>query len=342
MSPPSRRVAIIGLGMAVAPHAQSLRDLAARVEVAAAYSPSAARRAAFAARFGFPVTDSLQAILNDRDIDAALLLTPPNTHAELAGQLARAGKHILMEKPVEASPEKARELVRACAEAGVTLGVVFQHRFRPGALALRALIDAGRLGRIAAANVHVPWWRPQSYYDEPGRGTLARDGGGVLITQAIHVLDLFLSLTGGVAEVAAFSATTSLHRMQSEDYAAAALRLSNGGIGALMATTAAYPGFAERIELIGERGTAVLAAGQLQVHFHDGTVASAGESGASGGGADPMAFANDAHRAVLADFLDALDHGRQPAAHGAEALKVHALIEAVLLSARQGAPVRVE
>jgi predicted dehydrogenase len=117
--------------------------------------------------------------------------------------------------------------------------------------------------------------------------------------------------------------------------------LNNGGVGALMATTAAYPGFAERIELIGERGTAVLAAGQLEVHFQDGTVEKAGESGASGGGADPMAFANDAHRAVLADFLDALDEGRQPQAHGREALKVHDLIEAVLQSARDRAPVRL-
>jgi predicted dehydrogenase len=341
MSQPRRKVAIIGLGMAVTPHAQSLKDLEERVEVVAGFSPSAARREAFAKKFGMPVVDDLQAILGNKSIEAVLLLTPPNTHADLAGKLAAAGKHILMEKPVEASPAQARALVEACEKAGVKLGVVFQHRFRPGALALRAIIQAGRLGRIAAANVHVPWWRPQGYYDEPGRGTLSRDGGGVLITQAIHVLDLFLSLTGGVAEVAAFSATTSLHKMESEDYASAALRLSSGGIGALMATTAAYPGFAERIELIGERGTALLAAGQLEVHFHDGAVEKAGESGASGGGADPMAFANDAHRAVLADFLDALDEGRQPQAHGREALKVHALIEAVLRSARDGVPARV-
>jgi len=336
-----RKVAIVGLGMALTPHAQSLRDLADRVEVKAAYSPSAERRLACAARFGFPTTASLDAILDDRGIAAVLLLTPPNTHAELVARLAGAGKHILMEKPVEADPGRARELVEVCERAGTKLGVVFQHRFRPGALALRAIMDAGRLGRVAAANVQVPWWRPQSYYDEPGRGTLARDGGGVLITQAIHVLDLFGALTGGVAEVAAFVATTRLHRMESEDFAAAALRLNGGGIGSLMATTAAYPGLGERIEIIGEQGTAILAAGQLEVHFQDGTVEKAGEAGASGGGADPMAFANDAHRGVLADFLDALDQDRQPTIHGREALKVHALIEAMLASARSGTSVRL-
>ena len=336
-----RKVAIVGLGMAVTPHAQSLKDLEARVEVVAGFSPSVARREAFARKFGYPTADSLDAILGNPAIEAVLLLTPPNTHAELATRLARAGKHILMEKPVEASPAKARELVYACEQAGVKLGVVFQHRFRPGALALRAIMDAGRLGKVAAANVHVPWWRPQSYYDEPGRGTRARDGGGVLITQAIHVLDLFLSLTGGVAEVAALSTTTLLHRMESEDYVSAALRLASGGVGALMATTAAFPGFGERIELIGEHGTAVLAAGQLEVHFHDGGVERAGEATSAGGGADPMAFANDAHRGVLADFLDALDQDRAPAAHGREALKVHALIEALLESSNAGRPVKL-
>ena len=341
MTTPRRKLAIVGLGMAVTPHAQSLQDLADRVEVVAAFSPSAARREAFSKKFPWPTVDHLDAILNDTGIEAVMLLTPPNTHHDLVTQLARAGKHILMEKPVEADPAKARALVEATEAANVKLGVVFQHRFRPGALALRAIVEAGRLGQIAAANVHVPWWRPQSYYDEPGRGTQARDGGGVLITQAIHVLDLFLSLTGGVAEVAAFTTTTALHKMESEDYVSAALRLNSGGIGALMATTAAYPGFGESIELIGTKGTAVLAGGQLEVKFHDGTVETAGEAGLAGGGADPMAFANDAHRGVLADFLDALDADRQPAAHGREALKVHGLIEAVLQSARQGVTVRI-
>jgi len=129
--------------------------------------------------------------------------------------------------------------------------------------------------------------------------------------------------------------------MVSEDFAADALRLNGGGIGSLMATTAAYPGLGERIEIIGEQGTAILAAGQLEVHFQDGTVEKAGEAGASGGGADPMAFANDAHRGVLADFLDALDQDRQPTIHGREALKVHALIEAMLASARSGTSVRL-
>ena len=183
-----------------------------------------------------------------------MILTPPDTHLELVERFAGAGKHILLEKPLERSTERAAALVAVAESAGVRLGVVFQHRFREASQALRARLDQGVLGALAAVNVICPWWRPQSYYDEPGRGTLARDGGGVLITQAIHTLDLMLSLTGPVAEVAAVSGTTGLHRMETEDFAGAGLRFANGALGALIATTAAYPGFPERIELIGTAG----------------------------------------------------------------------------------------
>ena len=254
---------------------------------------------------------------------------------------AAAGKHILLEKPLEADTRRADALVDVCARNGVTLGVVLQHRFRSGASALAACIAGDRLGEIAAASVAVPWWRPQSYYDEPGRGTLARDGGGVLLTQAIHTLDLFLSLVPPLAEVGAYARTTSLHRMETEDLACAVLRFDNGALGTLNATTASYPGFAERIDIIGTRGTANLVAGSLEIRFHDGHVETAGEAAAFGGGADPMAFAHDAHRALLAEFLDAVDAGRAPSNDGRAALAVHDLIDALLASARTHAFVPV-
>ncbi len=337
---PRHRIAMIGLGMGATPHAQSLVDLQHRVEVAAAYTRSPARAAGFAQRFDFPLTHDLAAIERDASIGCVLIAAPPNAHLELVERFAAAGKHILLEKPLEVSPARCEALVAACARAGVRLGVVFQHRFRTGARRLAELLAQGGLGRIAVANVSVPWWRPQSYYDQPGRGTLERDGGGVLITQAIHTLDLFLSLAGAVEEVSAFAGTTALHHMESEDVVAAALRLQSGAIGALMATTALYPGFGERIELAGDAGSAILADGELVVHMHDGRSERAGESGGGGGGADPMAFTNDAHRAVLADFLDAIETGREPMAGGRAGLLVHRLIEALLESARARRPVR--
>ncbi|MDH5246628.1 MAG: Gfo/Idh/MocA family oxidoreductase [Betaproteobacteria bacterium] len=336
-----RRVAIVGLGMAVTPHAQSLLDLSGRVEVAWAYSPTEARRQSFAARFPFPVTGDFAAITGDPTIDTVLVLTPPNTHLSIVRELAAAGKHVLLEKPLEGSLDRAEALVEVCARAGVSLAVVFQHRFRPASLALAARLAAGELGPLANAAVSVRWWRPQTYYDEPGRGTLARDGGGVLLTQAIHTLDLFLSLTPPLAEVTAFAGTSALHVMETEDSVAAALRFDGGALGALDATTAAYPGFPERIDLVGSKATAVLTPGKLDLHHHDGRRETIGEEAAGGGGADPMAFTHDAHRGVLVEFLDALDAGRAPINSGRVALRVHYLIDALLESSRRRAPVTV-
>lgn len=339
---PKHRIAVIGLGMAVTPHAKSLVDLKDRVEVVHAFSPSASRRASFAEKFPFPLADSLDTILADKSVDCVEILTPPNTHLDLVKKCAEAGKHILLEKPLEVSTERATALVEAASKAGVTLGVMLQHRFRPAALKLREMMREGALGKIVNCSTVIRLWRPQSYYDVEGRGTKARDGGGVLITQGIHTLDLMLSLAGSISEVRAYATTSSVHRMETEDLVAAAVKYENGAIGTIDATTAAYPGFPERIEIIGEKATASLAGSDLVVAHHDGRVTEMKtEYGGGGTGADPMAFPNDWHRAVIADFLDALDEKREPMISGAEALKVHRLIDAMLEAGASGQSVRV-
>ena len=325
-----KRVALVGLGMAVTPHARSLLDLKHRVQVAYAYSPSQERRRSFAERFAFPQCSQLDTILQDRTVDAVLLLTPPNTHLELVSRCTAAGKHVLLEKPLEISTARAEQLVQACRN--MKLGVVLQHRFRPAAEKLRQRLPD--LGQIVSASAAIPNWRPQSYYDQPGRGTRARDGGGVLLTQGIHTLDLFLSYTGEAAEVKSFFATTPVHRMETEDLAVAAVRFKSGARGVVHATTSAYPGFAERIELTGTKGTALLEGTSLQMKFQDGTsFEMKTESGGGGTGADPMAFPHDWHRGVLEDFLDAIEKNREPRVSGTEALKVHRFIDRILQSA---------
>ncbi len=231
---PRHRLALIGLGMAVTPHARSLVDLASRVEVAATFSPSHARRSAFAEKFPFPTSSDLEAILADRSIGMVAILTPPNTHADLVLRAARAGKHVLLEKPLEVTTRLAIELVQACDKAGVTLGVMLQHRFRPAAQKLAAMLRAGDLGAIVGCSTSIRVWRPQSYYDQPGRGTKARDGGGVLLTQGIHTLDLMLSLAGPIEEVTGYATTTPVHRMETEDMVCAAARFANGALGVRM------------------------------------------------------------------------------------------------------------
>ena len=336
------RIALIGLGMAVTPHAKSLLDLQDHVEVACAISPTAARREAFAARFPFPTADSLGPILADRSIGAVAVLTPPNTHLEIAAELARAGKHVLLEKPLDVSTARAERLVAACRDAGVTLGVVLQHRFKPAAERLAAILRGRALGEIVNCSTTIRLWRPQTYYDEPGRGTRARDGGGVLLTQGIHTLDLMLSLAGPIMEVSGYARTTSVHRMETEDLVCAAVRFASGAVGVIDATTAAYPGGPERIELIGTKGTASLIGTALDVHFSDGDREQLAADASPGGtGADPMAFPHDYHLGVWRDFLDAIDQGRPPRISGAEALEVHRLIGALLEAGTTGRKVEV-
>ncbi len=319
------KVALVGLGMAVTPHAKSLLDL--NVEVAYAYSPSAARRAQFAQRFPFKQCDNLETILGDRSVQAVLVLTPPNTHLEIVARCAAAGKHVLLEKPLEISTARAEEMVKKMS--GLTFGVVLQHRFRPPAEKLREKLP--ELGKLVSASAAIPNWRPQSYYDQPGRGTRARDGGGVLLTQGIHTLDLFLSYTGEAAQVKSFVTTTPVHKMETEDLVAAAVRFKSGALGTVHATTTAYPGYPERIELIGTAGTALLEGTSLKMNiqgkepFEFSTPA-----GGGGTGADPMAFPHDWHRSLLADFLDAVEKKREPRISGAEALKVHRFIDSLL------------
>jgi predicted dehydrogenase len=321
------RVALVGLGMAVTPHAKSLLDL--KADVAYAYSPSAARRAQFAQKFPFPQCDRLETILEDRSVGAVAVLTPPNTHLGIVERCAAAGKHVLLEKPLEVSTERAERLVNACRN--VILAVVLQNRHKPATKRLVQALAAGELGRLAAASAFVDLWRPQSYYDQPGRGTRARDGGGVLLTQGIHTLDVLLSLAGEPETVSSFTTTTPVHRMETEDLVAAAVRWRNGALGVVSATTAAYPGTPERIELVAERATATLVGTKAEIRWHDGRTEIAGEEGTAGGaGADPMAFPHDYHRAVWADFLDAIEKKREPLVSGAEALKVHRFIDRLL------------
>lgn len=328
-------IAVIGLGPAALPHSRSLLDLAERVDVRHVVSRSQQRLDAYRQQFPFPDTTEIEAVLADPAVEAVLVLTPPSSHLAVSERCLAAGKHVLVEKPLELTAARGRELVAAARQAGKVLGVVLQHRFRPASQRLKAALDAGELGEVEAALLQVPWWRPQSYYDEPGRGTLARDGGGVLLTQAIHSLDLFRSLVGVSRVVAAQIRTTGLHRMETEDYVGALLETANGAPATLVTTTAAYPGHPERIEIIGRQGHAALVGGRLELSFLDGRRETVEAEGSTGSGANIMDFPHDAHRAVIADFLDAIESESEPVVTGEEALASQRLIDAILLAGRR-------
>ena len=326
-------VALIGLGMAAGMFADAIRN-SDRVRLKSVHARRAESMTAFLN--AHPDLEAAAADLSDiaadPDIGFAIVATPPNARRRIVGELAAAGKPILMEKPVERTLAAATALVETCEAAGVPLGIVLQHRARPVVGELSRL----DLGEPLMVECSVPWWRPQSYFDAPGRGTYARDGGGVMLTQAIHTFDLMLELAGPVAEVTAMAGTTGFHRMEAEDFAVAGLRFENGALGHAMATTAAFPGRGETITLHYRAAAARVAAGVLRIDRRDGTSRTIGGSESSGAGGDPMDFASDWHRAVIENFAEVADGVGTPLATGRSALGVHRLISAMERSAAEG------
>lgn len=334
-------VALVGAGMVAKTHLAAIRDAAGvALRGIAARSPDRAKTL---------LTDwpdarlypDVAAIAADPEVKVAIIVTPPDARLDLIAPLVKAGKHILLEKPVARTTAEAEQVVTTCADAGATLGLVFQHRMRAASRAAADLIASGALGALGLAEITVPWWREQAYYDEPGRGTYSRDGGGVLISQAIHTIDLALSLTGPVASVQAMTATTGFHDMEAEDFACAGLRFANGAVGSLTASTASYPGGAEAIVLHFDKASLRLDSGVLTVSWRDGRVETHGAAVGTGGGADPMAFTHDWHQSILEDFVSAVREGRDPVVTGQDALASHRLIDAIVASSRAGKTIEV-
>ena len=339
---PAFDVAVVGAGMGSAPHLRSLQDLRATYPLTWVCARDAQRLAAVPLPEGVSRTTRLDDILQDPRVRAVLVLTPPAAHLDVVRLVAAAGKHVLVEKPLELDLARAQELVACCEAAGVQLAVMLQYRLREAATHLRQLLHSGMLGQLTSASASVRWWRPQSYYDVPGRGTRARDGGGVLMTQAIHTLDLLLDLIGSPQKVSGAVATSAVHQMECEDTASALLHYPGGAVAVLQATTAASPGYPERIEINMTGGTATLESGRLRLTTMDGRTETVGADSGTGGGADPMAFDHGPHRVVIQDFLDAVRDGRPPAVTGRSALAVQRVIEAIMASSAQGRPVALE
>ncbi|ALI56196.1 Gfo/Idh/MocA family protein [Celeribacter marinus] len=346
MSTTRSNVALIGCGMVASAYVESFANLSGSLRLSGVLASRPANSAAFLAKHGAAFSGAqayadMDALLSDEP-DFAVIITPPNVRAPYVAALADAGIPILMEKPVERTLNAARKLVDICAHARVSLGIVLQHRVRPSAQKLRALLAEHDFGSLRLVEISVPWWRGQGYYDEPGRGSLARDGGGVLISQAIHTLDLALQFTGPVDAVTAMCRTTRFHDMETEDFVTAGLMFENGAVGSLIASTASYPGRTEEIILHYANASVTLRSAELVVAWQSGETQVFGSAQSTGAGGDPMAFTSAWHQAVIADFIACIDSGATPVASGASALDGHALIEAIINSGAQGRTVSVD
>jgi UDP-N-acetyl-2-amino-2-deoxyglucuronate dehydrogenase len=290
-------------------------------------------------------TTDAEAFFSRPDIQIVTICTPSGTHADLGMRAAAAGKHVLVEKPIDVSLEKARALIEACDRQGVRLGVIFQSRFLPAVTLIKRAIEGGRLGQLYVADGYVKWYRTREYYEGARwRGTKALDGGGALINQAIHTVDLVQYLAGPVASVFGFAERKRHPYIEGEDTAVAVLRFGNGAVGVLEATTSLYPGFSRRVEIHGEKGSIVLDGNDISVW----SLTDSGEEekelerlrtlpkDSSDGSSNPMNLDIDGHRQQIEDFLKAVREDRAPAVDGREGLKALEVALAVYRSADTG------
>lgn len=346
---PDLGFAIVGAGMIAGFHARAIRELeGARLRAVCSRDP--ARAGALAREHGADAATDLAAVLARRDVQVVCICTPSGAHLEPAAAAARAGKHVVVEKPIEVTLERADRVIAACRDAGVRLCAIFPSRFHEVSGLIKRAADRGRFGRLALASAYVKWWRSQAYYDTGGwKGTRALDGGGALMNQSIHAIDLLQWLAGPVTEVRALTACLAHERIEVEDTAVAALVFENGALGVIEGATSAWPGFLKRIELSGSRGSVILEEEDLLCwRFEDDGPDDervrerfrARRSGA-GGAADPAAIRHEPHRRQLQDLVDAIRDGRPPLVDGAEGRKALEIILAVYRSAVEGRPVRL-
>jgi predicted dehydrogenase len=356
------RAAIIGVGAIARFHARALRDLGG-VELVAASCRTAEKGRAFAAEFGGKWYASTQGMLRKEKPDFVTIATPSGAHLPAMVAAARAGVHVLCEKPLEISLKRVDRMLAEAETAGVMLGAIFPQRFNPVVRTVREAAAAGRFGAVAVVNSYVPWWRDDAYYG-PGRwqGTKSLDGGGALMNQSIHGVDAVVWIAGAtmtdlapgenpVESVVAMTAVRAhdRERLEVEDTCVAILRFKNGAIGQLLAATSLYPGQLRRIQIGGRDGTAEILEEQLiawqfrEERPEDAVVRErfAGSSKSSGGAADPLAIDYSNHARNFAEFVSALKNGTKPPLDGREGRKAVAVVEACYKSARTGRAVKV-
>ena len=334
---------IIGLGAIAGIHAKVISQME-NAAVAAVYDLTPGRAASFAEHHGGRPYDDIGAFLKDDAVTFVVVATPSGLHLDAAVAAAKAGKHVIVEKPLEITVERCGEIIKAAAESGVLLSGIFQGRFSFGARKIREALDRGRFGKIILCDAYVKWFRSQQYYDSGvWRGTKEIDGGGALMNQAIHALDLMLWFGGNVKEVSARAATLAHERIEVEDTLVSTVLFESGAMGTVEATTAAWPGSLKRIEVLGTEGTAVIE--EDAIVRWDFAKEEAGDAeikkrfsadSHAGGASDPMAISHDGHRLQFEDCVRALETGGKLLIDGHEAAKAVALVQAMYKSAANG------
>jgi predicted dehydrogenase len=330
-------IGILGGGNISDTHARAAAAIPG-VTVAACYGLNRERTAKLAAQHGAAVYDDLERFLDHRPMDIVAIGSPSALHAEQGIAAAQRGLHVLSEKPLDISTARADRLIGACAAAGVKLGVFFQDRLRPAMVEVKRMLDAGELGKPVMIAGRVRWYRPPEYYaSSKWRGTWALDGGGALMNQAIHTVDLVQWLFGPVARVSS-AVATRVHAIEVEDTAAAVIEFTSGALGTIEATTSLYPGYPRRLEVTGSEGTVIIEGDNISQRDLRGASSSATAAAPPPrleNVASPVVSDASAHQRVLEDFIAAIRENRTPATDGREGRRSVELVETIYAAARK-------
>lgn len=331
-------IGLIGGGNISETHARACRAIA-DVGISAIFGTNSEKIARLCREYGGTPYNNFDAFLSHRPMDLVMVGSPSGLHAAHGIAAARRGLHVLTEKPIDIAAQRADALIAATEKSGVKLGVLFQDRTKPHIHQLKGWLDQGILGRILFVDARVKWYRPPEYYaNSRWRGTLALDGGGALINQGIHTIDLLLWLLGDVVRVQARTATL-LHKIEAEDTAVATLEFASGALGIFQATTAAFPGYPRRVEITGSEGTVILEHDRIisaKLRSATDLTASLMESPTDENQSATSAAVSDfrGHQALLTDFLEAIRQNRAPLCDGREGRRSIALVESIYRTSR--------
>ena len=336
--------AITSLGMIADFHARAIQAMKGG-RLAACYSRKKEAVDAFAAKYNCKPCYDYKSLLADREVDIVTICAPSGAHLDYALPAIRAKKHLIVEKPLEITLRRCDKMIKAADKAGIMLGAIFPSRFVEASQVAKKAIVEGRLGRLTLADAYVKWWRTQAYYDSGAwRGTWDLDGGGALMNQSIHAIDLLQWLAGPVKSISAVTGILAHERIEVEDTAVAALEFESGALGTIEGTTSAWPGFLKRIEISGDKGTIMLEEDNIVTwKFADERPEDeeirrkvSGKDTVGGGAADPKAIRFDKHQFNFEAFVRALSEGRRPELDGREGRKAVEIILAIYAAAKKG------
>lgn len=328
---------IIGTGAVASHHIKSIQELKGCALIGMS-SADPERAKAAAKKFQIPTFSNHLDLIQHHEVQVVCICTASGNHLEPSLAAAAAGKHILVEKPLEVSLERADQMIEACVKAKVQLGCIFQNRFSPDYLRLKQALSEGQLGKLLLGNAYIKWYRPESYYSSSSwKGTLKGDGGAALINQGIHTIDLLLDLMGPVKSVFG-KVRTVLHNIEGEDLGIGILQFENGALGTIEGSTSIYPGYPQRLEIYGEHGSIILEGGQIiayNLKSGNSPELTAPPSDSSGA-ADPNAIGHQLHKAQIKDFIEAIQDNRAPIVDGKTGRKSLELILKLYESSKTG------